>query len=104
MSIHVKRTATILNPDQSRVLLRPFYPGDARRVAGIICRIMSLPEDQVGTLLDEISAEFSQRHREIRKLFLERFGQVCDPLMPDGLISEQRRMLIGSYFLAEYSL
>jgi predicted GH43/DUF377 family glycosyl hydrolase len=65
---------------------------------------MSLPEDQVGVLLDEISVEFSQRHREIRKIFLERFGQVCDPLMPDGVISEQRRMLIGSYFLAEYSL
>jgi predicted GH43/DUF377 family glycosyl hydrolase len=102
--MHIKRTATILNPDQSRVLLRPFYPGDARRVAGIIYRIMSLPEDRVSVLLDEISVEFSQRHRQIRKTFLERFGQVCDPLMPDGVISEQRRMLIGSYFLAEYSL
>jgi len=104
MSIHLKRTDAILNPDQSRVLLRTFYPGDTRRVDGIIRRIMSLPEDQVGTLLDEICVEFSQRHQEIRKTFLERFGQVCDPLMPDGVISEQRRMLIGSYFLAEYSL
>ena len=59
MSIHVKRTTTILKPDQSRVLLRPFSPGDPQRVSRIIVRIMSLPEDQVGPLLDEVSAEFS---------------------------------------------
>ena len=76
MSMHLKRTATILNPDQSRVLLRPFSPGDPERVARIIARIMSLPEDRVGPLLDEVSAEFSQRHQHIRKLFLERFEQV----------------------------
>ena len=68
----------ILRPDQSRVLLRPFSPGDARRVRRIVARIMSLPEDQVGPLLDEVSAEFSQRHQQIRKLFLERFEQVRD--------------------------
>src|SRR5439155_14700456 len=72
MLIHVKRTATILKPDQSRVLLRPFSPGDPQRVGRIIARIMSLPEDRVGPLLDEVSAEFSQRHQQIRKLFLER--------------------------------
>ena len=32
MSIQLKRTSVILRPDQSRVLLRPFSPGDARRV------------------------------------------------------------------------
>jgi predicted GH43/DUF377 family glycosyl hydrolase len=103
-SIHLNRTATILKPDQSRVLLRPFSPGDSQRVAGIIARITSLPEDQVGFLLDEVSAEFSQRHQHIHKLFLERFEQVHQMLATDGELSEQRRLLIGSYFLAEYSL
>ena len=104
MSIHVKRTATILKPDQSRVLLRPFSPGDPQRVGRIIARIMSLPEDRVGPLLDEVSAEFSQRHQQIRKLFLERFEQVRELLLTDEELSEQRQLLIGSYFLAEYSL
>jgi predicted GH43/DUF377 family glycosyl hydrolase len=104
MSIHLKRTATILQPDQSRVLLRPFNPGDTQRVGGIIGRIMSLPEDRVGPLLDEVSAGFSQRHQEIRKVFLERFEQVRESLLTDEGLSEQRRLLIGSYFLAEYSL
>lgn len=104
MSIHVKRTSTILKPDQSRVLLRPFSPGNRDRVGRIIARIMLLPEDRVGPLLDEVSAEFSQRHQQIRSLFLERFEQVRDLLPTDEELSEQRRLLIGSYFLAEYSL
>ncbi len=104
MSIHVKRTATILRPDQSRVLLRPFSPGSPERVAGIIGRIMSLPEDSVGPLLDEVSTELSQRHQGIRSLLLERFEQVRDGIPVDADVSEARRLLIASYFLAEYSL
>jgi predicted GH43/DUF377 family glycosyl hydrolase len=102
--IHVHRTSTILKPDPSRVLLRPFSPGDSQRTARIIARIMALPEDQVGSLLDEISTEFSERHQKIRTLFLERFEQVRRMLLTNQELSEQRRLLIGSYFLAEYSL
>ena len=65
---------------------------------------MALPEDRVGPLLDEVSAEFSERHQQIHNLFLERFEQVRDLLPTDQELSEQRRLLIGSYFLAEYSL
>jgi predicted GH43/DUF377 family glycosyl hydrolase len=102
--MHLKRTATILNPDQSRVLLRPFSPGGPERVARIIARIMALPEDRVGRLLDEVSAEFSHRHERIRNLFLQRFEQVRESLATVEDVSEQRQLLIGSYFLAEYSL
>jgi predicted GH43/DUF377 family glycosyl hydrolase len=102
--MHLKRTTTILLPDQTRVLLRPFIPGGPERVAGIVARIMELPEDRVGSLLDEVSAEFSQRHRRVHDLFMERFEQVRESLSADRKISLQRRLLIGSYFLAEYSL
>jgi predicted GH43/DUF377 family glycosyl hydrolase len=104
MSIYVNRTGTILKPDQSRVLLRPFSPGDSERVARIIARIMALPEENVRPLLNEVSAEFSERHEQIHNLFLERFEQVRDLTLTDQELSEQRRLLIGSYFLAEYSL
>jgi predicted GH43/DUF377 family glycosyl hydrolase len=103
-SVHVSRTATILKPDQSRVLLRPFSPGNSKRVGRIIARIRSLSKDRVDVLLEEISAEFSQRHQHIRDLFLERFEQLRETLWIDRELSEQRRLLIGSYFLAEYSL
>jgi predicted GH43/DUF377 family glycosyl hydrolase len=103
-SIHVKRTATILKPDLSRVLLRSFSLGDAQRDGRIIARIMSLPENRVGPLLDEVSAEFSQRHPQIHKAFLERFEQVRELLLTDEELSEQRQLLIGSYFVREFSL
>ncbi len=103
-STHVQRTATILRPDQSRVLLRPFRPENPERARRIIARIMSLPENQVGPLLDEVSAEFSQRHQQIHRSFLERFEQVRDLVLTDEEISEQRQLLIGSYFVCEFSL
>ncbi len=103
-AIPVNRTSTILQPDQSRVLLRPFSPGGPERTARIISRIMSIPEERVGSLLEEISAEFSLRHQRIRDTFLERFEEVREMLSSDEDLSEQRRLLIGSYFLAEYSL
>ena len=102
--MHVKRSATILEPDPSRVLLRPFTPGNSERTARIIARIMAIPEDRIGPLLEEVSAEFSRRHTEIRKIFRERFEQVRESLLTDEGLSEERRLLIGSYFLAEYSL
>src|SRR5208337_5345622 len=88
-SIHVKRTVTVLRPDQSRVLLRPFSPEDPQRASRIIARIMSVPENRVGPLLDDVTAEFSQRHQQIHKSFLERFEQVRDLLLTDEKISEQ---------------
>jgi predicted GH43/DUF377 family glycosyl hydrolase len=104
MSIHLKRAATVLKPEQSRVLLRPFDPGDSQRVAGIVGRIMALPEKEVRLLLEQVCGEFSNRHKDICKTFLQRFEKVCGTLSAANDLSEQRRLLIGSYFLAEYSL
>ena len=104
MPIRIRRTPPILRPDQSRVLLRPFSPGDSERCGSIVSRIMSIPERQVAALLAEVSADFSRRHQNLRRLFLERFEQIRETLVADQEISEPRRQLIGSYFLAEYSL
>ncbi len=102
--IHITRTRTILSPDQSRVLLRPFSPGGPERIRDIIRRILSIPKEDVDCLLAGITAEFSPRHQNIRRVFLERFEQVSEWMPESEEVSEQRRLLIGSYFLAEYSL
>jgi predicted GH43/DUF377 family glycosyl hydrolase len=104
MPISIKRSTMILRPDQSRVLLRSFTPGDAHRLAGIIQRILAVPEDLVGPLLEGVCAGFSSRHQNLRARLLERFEQVRDLLPAGNDASEPRRQLIGSYFLAEYSL
>lgn len=94
----------ILRPDPSRVLLRPFNPGDSERAGSIISRIMAIPEEAIGPLLAEVSVEFSERHQHICDIFLERFEQVRESMPADSEPTDQRRLLIGSYFLAEYSL
>jgi hypothetical protein len=104
MSIQVKRTATVLKPDQTRVLLRPLSPGGPERMARIVARIMALQEDDVAPLLDEVLAEFSKRHQDLRAFALDRYEQVREYSLTDQELSENRRFLIGSYFLAEYSL
>src|SRR2546425_893944 len=104
MPIQIKRTDRILKPDQSRVLLRPFSPGDPERVGRVLARILAIPDEQIDPLLDRVSAEFSRRHHEIHKRFRERFEQIREMLPAGEELSEQRRLLIGSYFLAEYSL
>jgi predicted GH43/DUF377 family glycosyl hydrolase len=103
-SIHLTRTAIALRPDQSRVLLRPFQPGDAQRSGGIVARILALPEADVLPLLDAVLAEFSTRHENIGEAFLDRFQQVRNLLSLDSNLSEPRKLLIGSYFVCEYSL
>jgi predicted GH43/DUF377 family glycosyl hydrolase len=104
LAIPLKRSKTILKPDPSRVLLRQFEPGDAGRMRRIIERIMGVPETEVGTLLAQVSADFAQRHLHMWRRFMERFAELRE-LLPEGAeISEQRQLLMGSYFLAEYSL
>ena len=101
---NVRRTNVTLKPDPSRVLLRSFTPGDTQRTGGLIARIMALPEEEVRSLLKEVCSEFSERHDRIGKRFLDRFHEVREQHVSDDGLSEQRRLLIGSYFLAEYSL
>jgi len=100
-AIGVVRSPLVLSPDQSRVLLRPFVPGTQEKISRIVSDIKALPEAEVERLLAEVCEEFSERHHDIRDLFLERYEQICKPGKP---LSEARRLLIGSYFMAEYSL
>ena len=104
MPLSIERASTILKPNPARVLLRPFTPGDSQRIAGVITRILELPEEEVAPLLEKVSVEFSQRHEQIHKRFLERYEEVRDERLNGVAVSEPRRQLIGSYFLNEYSL
>ena len=104
MSVPVKRTGTVLKPDQTRVLLRPFRPGGPERMAAIITRILAIPAAEAAIQLEAIAVEFSQRHDNIREIFHARFHQVRGFLWEEGECDEKQEMLIGAYFLAEYSL
>src|ERR1035441_6662286 len=65
---------------------------------------MSISENDVWPLLDAVSAKFSGRHQEIGQLFKERFRQLREVVSLDQDLSEQRQLLIGAYFVSEFSV
>jgi predicted GH43/DUF377 family glycosyl hydrolase len=107
MNVTVKKKDTFLYPDKNKVIARYFYSGDDR-AREIIKKVLSLSDEEVQVTLNQTLREFSKRHRNISKLFKRHYNYLLflfvhleiDP----ALISEQRKLLIGSFFTHEYSV
>ncbi len=103
-SVRVNRSGHTLNPDRTRVLIRPFTPESEHRSYRIIARVLTLPEERVRVLLEKILVDFGERHQQIERFLLRRFEQLRHHLLTDQQISSERKLLIGSFFTQEYSL
>ena len=103
-SITVKRTGVTLTPDRSRVLVRPFRLTTEQRVTNICGRVMALSESEVHRLLEEVLAEFGERHQQTRDWLKTRFERVRRSLLTDAKLSHERELLLGAYFTHEYAL
>ncbi len=100
----LKRTGVVLKPNYARVLFRPFEQQDPQRSMRIVGRIMELSEPEVDALLAQVLEEFRGRHHRLMRFFLDRFSAVRQHLLTDRPLSENRKLLIGSYFTQEYSI
>jgi len=103
-TVKAKRTGIVIKPDYTRVLFRPFIPTNEERIFKIIARIMAVSEEEVQQEIEQVLAEFGDRHQKLRPFFLKRFEQVRSYLLTDQPLSEERQLLIGAYFTQEYSL
>jgi predicted GH43/DUF377 family glycosyl hydrolase len=106
MKIAIDRKNTKIYPDNKRVIARFFYYGELR-AEKLISKILSMPEHEVIVNVHQILREFSKRHRSITAIFKRHFNRVKDiaeRLGDDQVISEWRKLLIGSYFTMEYAL
>jgi predicted GH43/DUF377 family glycosyl hydrolase len=102
--MEVKRSGTIIKPNNSRVLYRPFEHRDSQRLLKIIARVMELSEEEVDGLLKQVLAEFHGRHQRLLQYFQNRYEVVRHHLLTDRTLSENRQLLIGSFFTQEYAL
>ena len=103
-TIAVQRTNLVLQPDRKRVLLRPFLVPNDKRARALRALVMALPESEVHTLWEQVQAEFGIRHAKINE-FLKRRAELVRPGLPTSRkLSEERTLLLGSYFSHEYSL
>ena len=101
--INIRRTEIRLAPDQGRIVLRPLRFGTDDEYGKIINRVLALKEKEVESVCEHVLADFSSRHRKLTERLLARFRQVEQFLPSDASISVTRKILIGSYFLYEYS-
>jgi predicted GH43/DUF377 family glycosyl hydrolase len=103
-TITVKRTGVTLVPDRSRVLVRPFRLASEQRVSNICGRVMSLSNDEVERVLEDVLSEFSGRHQQTRDMLKARFEGIRRWLLTDAKLSAERELLLGAYFTHEYAL
>ncbi|MBW1816460.1 MAG: glycoside hydrolase family 130 protein [Deltaproteobacteria bacterium] len=100
----VKRKKKKIWGDASRVITRPYIPGGANRITKIIQRIADLPDTTVEDLLAQIMLDFSERHKDIRRVFERNLNEVRGHVPRDAVLSETKKALIGAYFTMEYSI
>jgi predicted GH43/DUF377 family glycosyl hydrolase len=104
MPVPVIRLPLRLTPDPQRVITRFFCPGDSKRVEGIVARVLSLPEDEIGTLLAELERGFLTRHPDLLEFFAEHYKQIRAIIAIEPEPSRARQLLIGACFTMDYAL
>jgi len=103
-ALHARRKSIVMNAKIGRVITRPYLPSGEQRIQKIIRRVLSLDESEAGTLLDNVLQDYSHRHRYFRESLERNFELVASFIADVDQVSKQRRLLIGAYFTAEYSV
>ena len=105
----VTRHAVRFEPDPSRVITQLFVPGEERletrsRATSLVRRVAALPESTVHSLLEDVLAGFSGRHRDLEGVLIQNASIVSHRLVDPDSLSPQRRLLLGAYFTHEYAV
>src|SRR3954451_3761900 len=105
----IRRTSHRLRHDASRVLAKPYLPGEeigpvtVTRAGQLMQRILAIPESEVTALLEHTLTRFQARHRGFEALLEHHFTLVAHHA-GDVPLSRERRLLVGAYFTHEYSI
>ncbi len=102
--LKARRKSIVINTNIGRVITRAYLPSGEERIRKVIQRVLSLDENEARTILETVLHEFSHRHRYFRETLQHNFERVADYVPAANSLSEERRLLIGTYFTAEYSV
>ena len=103
-SLKVQRLPVTFSSDIRRVITRFFDPGGEERIGSIVDRVRSLGDVQVDRLLEEVFSKFRNRHDNIAAEFEENYRTAMTLTGLSDDFSDNRRLLLGSYLTAEYSI
>ncbi|MHA3774302.1 glycoside hydrolase family 130 protein [Verrucomicrobiota bacterium sgz303538] len=103
-TIPLRRYDLQLEPDSSRVLVRPFIPGEDHRKTAIIARALTLSDEETERELERVLGDFGDRHTDMERVLLAHFERVKPHLFINKTLSRKRQLFIGSLFTGEYAL
>ncbi|RKX39527.1 MAG: glycosidase [Thermotogae bacterium] len=104
MNPKIKRKKKKIWGDSSRVIAKLHLPEGVYRIPKIIQRIVDLPDATAENLFEQITLDFSERHKNIKRVFGLHLNKVKEFVPLDTEISEAKGALIGAYFTMEYSI
>jgi len=108
MSTKVYRKQVRFCSDPKRVITRFFFPGTETRVQSIIKKVIDMPDQAAKLTLNQTLRDFSNRHRNISRIFQTHFDRVREIMNGrNGNLNELpdfKKLLIGAYFTSEYSI
>jgi predicted GH43/DUF377 family glycosyl hydrolase len=105
MKLNATRSNVRLNPDFKKVIPRFFNTGDVRSKA-LINRVLQMPDKETDAILQQVIRDFRHRYKDVRSIFDKHFDRVKHLVSKKSEVklTEEKRLLIGSYFTMEYSL
>ena len=103
-ALRVRRLPVTFSSDIRRVITRFFDPGGEARIGSVIERVGDLSDAQVDRLLDAVFQKFRTRHGNIASVLEENYRTAMTMIGLSDDFSRNRRLLIGSYLTAEYSI
>ena len=99
----LKRLPTKLIPNAKDVVLL-FLQLNEIRTRRVIQMVLSLSEKETHKILNDVFSEFSKRHKSFEEILMNNFSKVKKFVLYPGRLSNDRKLLIGSYFSKEYSI
>ncbi len=106
--MQVNRSNIQIKANPKRVIINFLDLGvntnNTSRVNRLLNSVLSIPENKLYTIYEEIKMNFEFRHRNFEHYVKINFRKVQHLISNDILISEIRSLVIGSYFSKEYSI
>lgn len=107
---HIDFYSTVLKPDPSRTVVRPFEPGypvgfdlGRSRIDDTVELIVGLDEKELARQLEGVTASLDENHRDVDAMLLRRFGEIASHIDSTAILSPAQQRLIGAYFSEEYA-
>lgn len=106
--MQVKRSNIQIKADPKRVIISFLDIGvntnNIKRAKRLIGSVMSIPENELNALYQDITKNFEFRHRNFEHYLKLNFKKIQSELPNNLVLSEIRSLVIGAYFSKEYSI